>query len=162
MKIRIFRKQCFLSLIGIVISLVCDFIFVANSEWILLAYGFLLILALILIFIGYYQVVIFYPNNIVLVTNFKKSRNLPYTNIAFAYIATITTSNRKVSKWIVLCENGQEHNRINYNELLLPIKKNSLICFKYSKKRKSIITQFNIVIKNVVIDNTTGSITPNP
>ena len=158
MKIRIFRKQCFLSLIGIVISLICAYIFVADSEWILLAFNFLLILVLILIFIGYFQVVIFYPTNIVLVTNFKKSRILHYSDIAYIYNAKIILPNYKTAKWIILCEKGKLNNRMNYREFLLPIKDKTLINFKYSDKRKRLIDKYFLNQKNIVLYNDTGKI----
>ena len=158
MKIRIFRKECFWSLIGIIISLVCDYLFIKDNKWILVMLDVSLIVVLLLIFIGYFQVVIFYPTNIVLVTNFKKSRILHYSDIAYIYNAKIILPNYKTVKWIILCEKGKLNNRMNYREFLLPIKDKTLINFKYSDKRKRIIDKYFPNQKNIVLYNDTGKI----
>lgn len=158
MKIRIFRKQCFLSLIGIVISFLTAYIFIINSEWGLLAFNCFISAVLFFIIIGYYQVIVFEKDRIALITNLITKRYYSYNDIAFVYIATIIINNAKTAKWIILCQKGQENNRINYLELLLPIKERSFVSFKYSKKREQIVKKLFEETRIVTVDNDTGRI----
>lgn len=156
MKIKVFRKQCVFSLIGLVVALLIDFVFIVNHEWLILFLNLPLLLCLILIIIGYYQEIEFTKDRINVIENFRVKKTLPYNEIAQVYIVTILLKTNKKSKWICLCEKGKEYDRINYHELNLPIKKDSMIGFKYSSDRLLIVGKFLSNTKEITVNNQTG------
>lgn len=166
MKISIFRKEGVYSLLLIVL---CLFVFMKDyldGDWYIIIVSLVgFILPIITIF-GCHERIIFGETNITVIVNFLdkfaigNKRVFDYSEFSRLYFATIKSNNRHY-KWIILCRNGQEHNRINLRELNHPTKSTGFIAFKYSQKHHSIVMEAfrdysNLVIEHIEVDDSTG------
>ena len=166
MKIRIFRKECLYGLLLSALLLSVGILMILDDLLLKAILLFLCIPFFVLVSLLYYETITLSDDNVVLTSNFVTKLRIGYRRIynysdfSHIYIATIKEGTIS-TKWIIMCQYGQEHNRINVKELKLPIKDDGFIAFKYSELREKIVLdtfadQVNIVVEHIDVDNSTG------